>query len=601
MGSPENYYGVGYYVATSSETNDVVTQGPTRVETSQGSQTWQYTPGDWTSAAAVRTQDNNPAVSANASVTSQVWGRVGVDIPTPAANQTLVLRGIEVRLRARLSRSASSGCRLITELSWDGGTSWSTGVDRTITSTSYPGSPGYWTQGSSSSTAAWGSHTWTGDELDDGNLAIRLTFTRSGTCQSRAALAQVDMLQVRVTHRLDTTTQTTTYQVDGPQDLVGPNGETIRRQGFWGSMQSQGAPNIQGDAFMTYYDTRTGRANAAYDPEAYYQYGVEIPAGASNGKLWVYDPGFCDVSTRAGTGEYWTIGGSNGYSNPRPVTSWFDLYDTRETPYDMSDDSLVSSFGDDYRLSHYQDLTARNATGSGPVSGGPPDCRGAAWHDGWVQIASGLSGGSAGRTYRMHTHSDSPDQSSSTALNNFAFFATASGGTPRIYGIGAMEAYARLPGGQRTEFYMAQIERVHAGKTMIIDLWDPGDTGALSASLEILKPTASAYSPASFGYSAVRGSQSSGVSGCEGYSGTNVTSITTNTGGSSRFNGCWLTITIPLPANYDAPHPSTDTITDEGGWWKIRYTMGGSASDFSTDLTTWKVSIRGNPVHLVVP
>src|SRR5690606_15057909 len=116
-------------------------------------------------------------------------------------------------------------------------------------------------------------------------------------------------------------------EVDGPQDLVGPNGETIRRQGFWGSMQSQGAPNIQGDAFMTYYDTRTSRTNDAYDPVAYYQYGVELPPGATNGKLWVYDPGFCDVSTQAGTGEYWTIGGSNGYSEPRPVTSWFDLYD----------------------------------------------------------------------------------------------------------------------------------------------------------------------------------------------------------------------------------------------------------------------------------
>ncbi len=39
----------------------------------------------------------------------------------------------------------------------------------------------------------------------------------------------------------------------------------------------------------------------------------------------------------------------------------------------------------------------------------------------------------------------------------------------------------------------------------------------------------------------------------------------------------------------------------EGGWWKIKYTMGGSTSSYSTDLTTWKVQIIGNPVHLVVP
>ena len=76
--------------------------------------------------------------------------------------------------------------------------------------------------------------------------------------------------------------------------------------------------------------------------------------------------------------------------------------------------------------------------------------------------------------------------------------------------------------------------------------------------------------------------------------------MTTNTGGTSLYNGCWLTITIPLPANYSAPHPSNDHVTTEGGWWKIRYNMSGSTSSNSTDLTTWQVSLRGSPVHLVL-
>jgi len=42
-------------------------------------------------------------------------------------------------------------------------------------------------------------------------------------------------------------------------------------------------------------------------------------------------------------------------------------------------------------------------------------------------------------------------------------------------------------------------------------------------------------------------------------------------------------------------------VSGERGWWKIRYNMSGSSSQFSTDLTTWKVDIRGNPVHLVLP
>ena len=225
-----------------------------------------------------------------------------------------------------------------------------------------------------------------------------------------------------------------------------------------------------------------------------------MPAGASNGRVWVFDPGFCDTSTSAGTGENWTVGGANGAGTPRAVSSFFVVYDTNNTPYDVSDDAQVGGFGNDYRQSLHQDLTARQGnvvedSGGNPVAG-MNNCRGNAWHDSWVQIASGLAGG---KTYRIHTFSTDPssptEQQSTTALNNFAFYATASGGTPKVYGIGAMEAYFRLPQNQTSDFYMAQIEDVHAGKTMMIELWDPGDTGNLPATLQVLQPTASSLQP----------------------------------------------------------------------------------------------------------
>jgi hypothetical protein len=52
---------------------------------------------------------------------------------------------------------------------------------------------------------------------------------------------------------------------------------------------------------------------------------------------------------------------------------------------------------------------------------------------------------------------------------------------------------------------------------------------------------------------------------------------------------------VVLPLNYTAP---LDPVSGEAGWWKIRYTMGSGAAT-ATDLTTWQVNIRGNPVHLV--
>ncbi len=285
-------------------------------------------------------------------------------------------------------------------------------------------------------------------------------------------------------------------------------------QNFWGAMQSQGAPNIQGDAFMTKYQDRSpltlNGVDAAQDPDAYfdpltyYNYGVDIPANATNGEVWLFDPGFCEVSTSQGTGESWTVGGSNGYSSAQPVSAFYELYDKIDPPYSPSDVPVASS-GNTFKDLSLDDATLGGSNGSG-------SCQGLAWHDGWWRLASGLTGGPDGTTYRLHTHTDGSDQNNTTALNAFAIWATATGGTPNVYGNGAMEAYVRLPGGQASEFYLAQIASVHAGKTMQIDLWDPGDTGALSASLQILQPTSSGFAPASFTYSTSRGTTDSNAS-----------------------------------------------------------------------------------------
>ena len=151
---------------------------------------------------------------------------------------------------------------------------------------------------------------------------------------------------------------------------------------------------------------------------------------------------------------------------------------------------------------------------------------------------------------------------------------------------------------------------------MTIDLWDPGDTGSRSASLEILEPIVGSgsnpcpsgvtkcWKPMQFAYTAEQ--LGAGGSSCNSLTGTNVTSVTTNTGGSSRFNGCWLHITAKLSATYSAPVPDASQWPSDlpasargPGWFRIRYTMA-SGSGNAFDLTTWQVGIRGNPVHLVV-
>ena len=69
-----------------------------------------------------------------------------------------------------------------------------------------------------------------------------------------------------------------------------------------------------------------------------------------------------------------------------------------------------------------------------------------------------------------------------------------------VYGLGKMVIYANVANGT-TLFYLGRIEAVHAGKTMVIQLFDPGDASG-NSSIEVLKPTATGYIPATFSYTA---------------------------------------------------------------------------------------------------
>ncbi len=156
------------------------------------------------------------------------------------------------------------------------------------------------------------------------------------------------------------------------------------------------------------------------------------------------------------------------------------------------------------------------------------------YHDRWYRLYTGLTGGASGTVYRLHTTSTDPSnvaqQRNTNGESSFAIYASASGGTPKVYGLGAMQMFTPLSasgGSTFSEFYMAQVEAVHAGKTMEIKLWDPGDTNPLSANLQIEIPTASGWSPTNVDWSSTVGTSASGTASCNGRSGSGVTSIVT--------------------------------------------------------------------------
>jgi Flp pilus assembly protein TadG len=368
---------------------------------------------------------------------------------------------------------------------------------------------------------------------------------------------------------------------------------TLASQGFWGAVEMKGSTRGNGDAYSTYYNALgTGGLNAAYDPLGY-SYIVEFPAGTANGKVWIYDPLFCATgqrtsspNNRLGAGDVWFSNGGTA------VTTSFKLWDMQGTPYSTADDTLQASdtglfsamTGADYSNTYKGD----QQWGGGASGGGLSDCSSSVYHNNWWMLASGLSEGD----YRLQvTTTTGTSSNSQDALNAFGIQATSTAGTSaRVYGQSRMCVTMNVDSGTSI-FYLAQIDPVHAGKTLEIKLFDAGDI--TNTTLRIKMPGAASYSYANFSWT------STGWHGPNPFhtSGGPVSSLQTSGGsGSGYFQNEWLTMTIPLPATY-----GVGGLTPPGepgaGWWKIEYTTGANG----LEVTTWEVNIRGNPVHLVIP
>ncbi len=389
------------------------------------------------------------------------------------------------------------------------------------------------------------------------------------------------MSTVRIT-RTATAEYTLPVPMGSPLNAYGDNSGL-----FWAAAMSQGANRGYGDAFGTYYNPYSA-LNSQYDARGY-QYAIEVPAGAGATNIDLYDPTFCAVDANKGTGDHWIPWNVSGWP---AVSVYYTLWsDPAQTPLDYSDDVQIATSGSLFENKQQVDKsTALKQVGATAAFLAMPDCQSDAYHNQWWTLETVTTPG----TYRLQvttTDAAHPTQQLGTSAENMwgmRAVPTIAAYKPRVYGLGKMVIYANVAAGV-TQFYLGKIDAVHAGKTMVIQLFDPGDASG-DSKIEILKPTTSDYVATPFSYTADATATGSKV-------GTNVTSLKTTISGTAQYNNAWVTLTVPLPASYTAPHPATESAAIEGGWWKIKYTFTAATSD----TTTWMVSIRGNPVHLVQP
>ena len=377
----------------------------------------------------------------------------------------------------------------------------------------------------------------------------------------------------------------------------GTLGVSISSQGFFGAIEGQGSNRSTGDAYATYYNPYSTK-NTQYNDDGY-RYIVE--GGSAGGSVYLFDPMFCatvsKTSGHSGAGDHWL-------GTPTPVSTYYILYDTHNTPLAPKTWTATAHLSETNQNTVDMGGTyGNNSTtnfggygdGSNPIA--PTDCQNSvtgsnSHHNQWVL----LSAVAANETYSLRvttTDPNSPNANLSQTFENMFSIAVTGGG--RVYGSGAMVTYANVESGSQ-DFYLAQIDRTAgAGKTIEIDLFDVGDVGAASW-VQILPDGSPAWQPTTFRYTADanggnRHSDSTTCLQAFGGSGTAPSGCGEKaTSGGQFYQNSWVSIMITLPTTYgDASHPLT-----QNGWWKIRYTVSKA-----NDTTTWQVSIRGNPVHLI--
>jgi hypothetical protein len=157
------------------------------------------------------------------------------------------------------------------------------------------------------------------------------------------------------------------------------------------------------------------------------------------------------------------------------------------------------------------------------------------------------------------------DAGTGVGLNRYSLRASANGGDPRLYGLGDMAVYVNFSGNTST-FNLAEVQEVHAGKELVIELWDP-DSG--NDGTQIFMPNGSSPPCTWSNPSGTRG----GIEDpCD-----------INEGG---FDNDHMQIRVTVPDDYAC---AADC------WWTIEVSYPGGAND----TTTWSARIEGNPVSLV--
>ncbi len=118
--------------------------------------------------------------------------------------------------------------------------------------------------------------------------------------------------------------------------------------------------------------------------------------------------------------------------------------------------------------------------------------------------------------------------------------------------LGRSEKEAFIVINNTSVFYLAQIEAAHAGKTLEIKLFDPGEIS--DTVFKINLPTTTGFVYPSFTFSTTGSSCGAPTSG-----GPTTSLRTSDASGCRYYNNQWVTISVPIPATLHGTHTARRT------------------------------------------
>jgi len=361
--------------------------------------------------------------------------------------------------------------------------------------------------------------------------------------------------------------------------------------GFWAMVAGPGTAVGRGDAFSSRCNGQvncSSPSNLMYRPSGYW-YVIKMPeSGASQTTISIYDAAYY-----MGDGATVNAGDINLDGNSTVFTTEFRVY-KQDSALDINVRSPLSASASNTDGSCYWQLTNQNQ-----------------YKAQWKPLCT-INNPEPGGTYLLNVRTTHASNQGS-GLNGYAVKAISTGNPqPAVYAYGDMAMFNNITSGDAT-FYLAEVGPEYAGKVLLIDLFDSGDAEG-TATLYPMMPSTSAprpvrnvpasdctYTASPNPNSPVTGSNPPGGATSPSVNTPHASDVagscgvTTVTNGNIRFNNEWVHLRIKVPSDYTCTKGLNPNTQAGSCWWGIKYNFSAAARD----VTTWKASIEGNPVHLV--